>query len=223
VTKILVVDDEPQMIRVLRINLLARQYEVVTAGTGQGALDAARQDRPDIVVLDLGLPDLDGVEVIRRLRTWTKVPVIVLSGRADSHDKVDALDAGADDYVTKPFSVEELLARIRVVARRQSTPSEQTAEVRIGDHRVDLVRHLITPDDVHLTRTEWQLLAAMVAEPGKLLSQRYLLEKVWGPAYRAETQNVRQYMAQLRRKLETDPTRPAHLLTEPGMGYRFQP
>ena len=221
--RILVVDDEPQMIRVLRINLLARQYEVVTAGTGQAGLDAARQDRPDLVVLDLGLPDLDGVEVIRRLRTWTKVPVIVLSGRADSHDKVDALDAGADDYVTKPFSVDELLARIRVVTRRQAAPGEAVAGVRIGDHQLDLVKRTITPDDVHLTRTEWQLLAAVVAEPGKLLSQRYLLEKVWGPAYRAETQNVRQYMAQLRRKLEPDPTRPAHLLTEPGMGYRFQP
>ena len=148
----------------------------------------------------------------------------VLSGRADSHDKADALDAGADDYVTKPFSVDELLARIRVVARRQSTPSEEApAEVQIGTHRVDLVRHVITPDDVHLTKTEWQLLAAVVAEPGKLLSQRYLLEQVWGPTYRAETQNVRQYMAQLRRKLETNPNRPAHLLTEPGMGYRFQP
>jgi len=223
VIRILVVDDEPQMIRVLRINLLARQYEVVTAGTGQAALDAARQDRPDLVVLDLGLPDLDGVEVIRRLRTWTKVPVIVLSGRADSHDKVDALDAGADDYVTKPFSVDELLARIRVVTRRQAAPGEAVAGVRIGDHQLDLVKRTITPDDVHLTRTEWQLLAAVVAEPGKLLSQRYLLEKVWGPTYRAETQNVRQYMAQLRRKLEPDPTRPAHLLTEPGMGYRFQP
>ncbi len=221
-TRILVVDDEPQMIRVLRINLLARQYEVVTAGTGQGALEAARQDHPDIVVLDLGLPDLDGVEVIRQLRTWTRVPVIVLSGRSDSHDKVHALDAGADDYVTKPFSVEELLARIRVVARRQGA-AEAPADVRIGRFRIDLANHSITPDEVHLTRTEWQLLAAVVAEPGKLLSQRYLLEQVWGPTYRAETQNVRQYMAQLRRKLETDPTRPAHLLTEPGMGYRFQP
>ncbi|GLY17814.1 response regulator [Kineosporia rhizophila] len=222
-TRILVVDDEPQMIRVLRINLLARQYEVVTAGTGQAALDAARQDHPDIVVLDLGLPDLDGVEVIRRLRGWTQVPVIVLSGRADSHDKVDALDAGADDYVTKPFSVDELLARIRVVARRQGAGEAPAPDVRIGRFRIDLVNHRIEPDEVHLTRTEWQLLAAVVAEPGKLLSQRYLLEKVWGPTYRAETQNVRQYMAQLRRKLETDPTRPAHLLTEPGMGYRFQP
>ncbi|GAB6901655.1 response regulator [Kineosporia succinea] len=222
-TRILVVDDEPQMIRVLRINLLARQYEVVTAGTGQGALDSAREDRPDIVVLDLGLPDLDGVEVIRRLRSWTRVPVIVLSGRADSHDKVHALDAGADDYVTKPFSVDELLARIRVVTRRQGDAGDAPGEVRIGDHTVDLATHTIEPEDVHLTRTEWQLLAAVVTEPGKLLSQRYLLEKVWGPTYRAETQNVRQYMAQLRRKLEKDPTRPVHLLTEPGMGYRFQP
>ncbi|GAB3239181.1 response regulator [Kineosporia babensis] len=221
-TKILVVDDEPQMIRVLRINLLARQYEVVTAGGGQAALEAARQDHPDIVVLDLGLPDLDGVEVIRRLRTWTKVPVIVLSGRSDSHDKVHALDAGADDYVTKPFSVDELLARIRVVARRQGS-ADAPADVLIGRFRIDLANRAITPDEVHLTKTEWQLLAAVVAEPGKLLSQRYLLEQVWGPTYRAETQNVRQYMAQLRRKLETDPTRPAHLITEPGMGYRFQP
>jgi two-component system, OmpR family, KDP operon response regulator KdpE len=223
VTKILVVDDEPQMIRVLRINLLARQYEVVTAGTGQGALDAARHDHPDIVVLDLGLPDLDGVEVIRQLRGWTRVPVIVLSGRADSHDKVRALDAGADDYVTKPFSVDELLARIRVVARRQGGDEGTPGDVRIGQYTIDLAKHVITPEGVHLTRTEWQLLAAVVAEPGKLLSQRYLLEKVWGPTYRAETQNVRQYMAQLRRKLENDPTRPAHLITEPGMGYRFQP
>ncbi|GLY33929.1 response regulator [Kineosporia sp. NBRC 101731] len=226
-TRILVVDDEPQLIRVLQINLLARQYHVVTAGTGQAALDAARQDHPDIVVLDLGLPDLDGVEVIRRLRTWTRVPVIVLSGRTDSHDKVAALDAGADDYVTKPFSVDELLARIRVVARRQERTDNLTGSVRIGRYRIDVVGKTIVPDDpeagaVHLTRTEWQLLAAVVSDPGKLLSQQYLLEKVWGPTYRAETQNVRQYMAQLRRKLETNPARPSHLLTEPGMGYRFQ-
>ncbi len=227
--KILVVDDEPQLIRVLQINLLARQYHVVTAGTGQGALEAAREDHPDIVVLDLGLPDLDGVEVIRQLRTWTQVPVIVLSGRADSHDKVDALDAGADDYVTKPFSVDELLARIRVVARRRTSDDSAARTVRIGRYRIDLAAKVITPDDgsavqdLHLTRTEWQLLTVVVAEPGKLLSQQYLLETVWGPTYRAETQNVRQYMAQLRRKLETNPNRPAHLLTEPGMGYRFQP
>jgi two-component system KDP operon response regulator KdpE len=227
VIRILVVDDEPQILRVLRINLVARQYVVVTATTGAEALAAAKTEHPDLVILDLGLPDLDGVEVIRRLRAWTKVPVIVLSGRADSQDKVQALDAGADDYVTKPFSVDELLARVRVVTRRQNE-SDPAAPVTIGRHTIDLARHQITSTDetapgVHLTRTEWQLLEAVVSEPGKLVGQVYLLEKVWGPTYHAETQYVRQYMAQLRRKLETDPTRPRHLLTEPGMGYRFQP
>ena len=253
-TRILVVDDEPQILRVLRINLVARQYEVVTAATGGQALTSARTEHPDLVILDLGLPDLDGVEVIRQLRGWTRVPVIVLSGRVDSRDKVDALDAGADDYVAKPFSVDELLARIRVVTRRQTGTDEPTAVV-IGRYTVDLGLHtvrLTTPEpvpadaglplvpvpepggtprpgrepagsDVHLTKTEWQLLEAVVSQPGKLVGQRYLLEKVWGPTYHAETQYVRQYMAQLRRKLETDPARPRHLLTEPGMGYRFQP
>lgn len=221
-TSVLLVDDDPQMIRVLRINLIARQYDVLTATTGLGALETAQQGRPDIVVLDLGLPDLDGVEVIRRLRAWTEVPVIVLSGRADSTDKVQALDSGADDYVTKPFSVEELLARIRVAARRQSPPPAPGL-VTIGRYTIDLAARTIEPGGLHLTPTEWQLLTVVVAEPGKLLSQRYLLEKVWGPTYRAETQNVRQYMAQLRRKLEIDPARPTQLLTEPGMGYRFRP
>ncbi len=225
--RILVVDDEPQILRVLRINFLARQYEVITAETGTDALDRASNDHPDLVILDLGLPDLDGVEVIRRLRAWTRIPIIVLSGRVDSHDKVDALDAGADDYVTKPFSVDELLARIRVVTRRRAETDEATP-VTIGQHTIDLAKHQITSADsslppVHLTRTEWQLLAAVVSEPGKLIGQKYLLEKVWGPTYQTETQYVRQYMAQLRRKLETDPARPRHLLTEPGMGYRFQP
>jgi two-component system, OmpR family, KDP operon response regulator KdpE len=246
VTKILVVDDEPQILRVLRINLVARQYEVVTAATGAAALDSAKTDHPDLIILDLGLPDLDGVEVIRRLRAWTQVPIIVLSGRVDSRDKVHALDAGADDYVTKPFSVDELLARIRVVTRRR-TDTDQPSSVRIGRYLINLALHQVEladsadpvssdpvsadsdtaaeagPGAVHLTRTEWQLLEAVVREPGKLVGQRYLLEKVWGPTYRAETQYVRQYMAQLRRKLEEDPARPRHLLTEPGMGYRFQP
>jgi len=227
VTRVLVVDDEPQILRVLRINLVARQYEVITAVTGTDALTSAKTDHPDLVILDLGLPDLDGVEVIRRLRAWTRVPVIVLSGRVDSRDKVDALDAGADDYVTKPFSVEELLARIRVVTRRR-TAADPVASVTIGRYSIDLALHQVTAVDdsappVHLTRTEWQLLETVVSEPGKLVGQRYLLEKVWGPTYQTETQYVRQYMAQLRRKLETDPTRPQHLLTEPGMGYRFQP
>jgi two-component system, OmpR family, KDP operon response regulator KdpE len=233
--RILIVDDEPQILRVLRINLVARQYDVITATTGLEALDSARTDHPQLVILDLGLPDLDGVEVIRRLRSWTAVPVIVLSGRMDSRDKVDALDAGANDYVTKPFSVDELLARIRVVTRRQAG-AEPSSSVTIGRYTIDLARHQIAPTNrdtntdtetaappVHLTRTEWLLLEAVVSEPGKLVGQRYLLEKVWGPTYHAETQYVRQYMAQLRRKLEVDHTRPRHLLTEPGMGYRFQP
>jgi two-component system KDP operon response regulator KdpE len=227
VIRILVVDDEPQILRVLRINLVARQYVVVTASGGQEALEKARSEHPDLVILDLGLPDLDGVEVITRLRAWTKVPIIVLSGRVDSQDKVRALDAGADDYVTKPFSVDELLARVRVVTRRRAD-TEPAPAVMIGRYTIDLALHQITSSEedapaVHLTRTEWQLLEAVVSEPGKLVGQRYLLEKVWGPTYRSETQYVRQYMAQLRRKLETDPARPKHLLTEPGMGYRFQP
>jgi two-component system KDP operon response regulator KdpE len=225
--RILVVDDEPQILRVLRINLVARQYEVVTAATGAQALHLAGTEHPDLVILDLGLPDLDGVEVITRLRAWTPVPVIVLSGRVGSHDKVAALDAGADDYVTKPFSVDELLARIRVVTRRQSDPA-RAPSVTIGRYSIDLGLRQVTSQDVdapgvHLTRTEWQLLEVVVSEPGKLIPTRYLLEKVWGPTYLSETQYVRQYMAQLRRKLETNPTRPVHLLTEPGMGYRFQP
>jgi two-component system KDP operon response regulator KdpE len=227
VTVILVVDDEPQILRVLRINLVARQYEVVTATNGAEALTSARSEHPAVIILDLGLPDLDGVQVIKRLRAWTEVPVIVLSGRVDSQDKVDALDAGANDYVTKPFSVDELLARIRVVTRRRGD-AEQPATVIIGRYTIDLAQRLIAATDgsagtVHLTRTEWQLLEAVVREPGKLVGQRHLLEQVWGPTYEAETQYVRQYMAQLRRKLEADPTRPRHLLTEPGMGYRFQP
>jgi two-component system, OmpR family, KDP operon response regulator KdpE len=224
-SRILVVDDEPQILRALRINLVARQYDVVTAIGGAEALETAQSAHPDLVVLDLGLPDLDGVQVINALRAWTRVPIIVLSGRRDSRDKVDALDAGADDYVTKPFSIDELLARIRVAIRRQGDP-EPPSSVQIGTHAIDLANHQIKSADgveVHLTRTEWQLLEAVVREPGKLLSQRYLLEQVWGPTYRSETQYVRQYMAQLRRKLESDPARPLHLLTEPSMGYRFRP
>jgi two-component system KDP operon response regulator KdpE len=226
-TRILVVDDEPQILRALRINLNARQYDVVTAPDGATALHEAHARRPDLVVLDLGLPDIDGVEVIRQLRTWTKVPIVVLSGRVDSHDKVDALDAGADDYVTKPFSLDELLARIRAVTRRLSdaNPAET---VRIGRYNVDVNNHVVTAveepaEPVRLTRTEWLLLEAMVRIPGKLIGQRQLLQQVWGQTYLHETHYLRQYMAHLRRKLEIDPTRPKHFLTEPGMGYRFQP
>ncbi|GAA5196220.1 response regulator [Rugosimonospora acidiphila] len=226
-TRILIVDDEPQILRALRINLTARQYEVVTAADGTAALQAAGTEHPDLVVLDLGLPDIDGTQIIRSLRAWTPVPIVVLSGRTDSRDKVDALDAGADDYITKPFSVDELLARIRAVTRRKTSP-DATPEIHIGRYTVDVTdlnAHL-TDDPtqtVHLTRTEWQLLDVLVRNPGKLISQRQLLHDVWGPTYLGETQYLRQYMAQLRRKLENDPARPRHLITEPGMGYRFRP
>jgi two-component system KDP operon response regulator KdpE len=223
-TRILVVDDEPQIVRALRINLRARHYDVDTAPDGASALRAASHHHPDLVVLDLGLPDMEGAEVIRGLRGWTGIPIIVLSGRTGSRDKVDALDAGADDYITKPFGVDELLARIRAVTRRiQST--EAVPVVTIGPHTIDLAARSNTggDTDVRLTPTEWQLLEHLLRHPGKLLSQRALLHDVWGPQYLTETNYLRQYMARLRRKLEADPTHPRHLLTEPGMGYRFRP
>jgi two-component system, OmpR family, KDP operon response regulator KdpE len=230
-TRVLVVDDEPQILRALRINLHARQYDVVTAGTGRGALQAATDAHPDLVILDLGLPDIDGVEVIRSLRKWTQVPIVILSGRMNSAAKVDALDAGADDYVTKPFSVEELLARIRAVTRRTAEP-EQLEPVQLGRWTVDFNDHAISETSaptgiavpqVHLTPIEWQLLQAVVRHPGRLVSQRQLLQEVWGPTYVDQTHYLRQYVKALRYKLEDDPARPRHLITEPGMGYRFQP
>ncbi|WP_433266346.1 response regulator [Micromonospora vinacea] len=225
-TRILVVDDEPQILRALRINLRARRYDVDVADTGAAALRAAASHPPDLVVLDLGLPDIDGVEVIRGLRGWTTVPIIVLSGRAGSEDKVAALDAGADDYVTKPFGVEELLARIRAVTRRLGGPSEAVPALRIGQHTVDLADHSVRKDDgteVKLTPIQWSVLEKLLRHPGKLVSQRQLLQDVWGPEYQNETNYLRQYLAQLRRKLEDDPARPRHLITEPGMGYRYRP
>jgi two-component system KDP operon response regulator KdpE len=229
-TTVLVVDDEPQILRALRINLRVRHYDVHVAGTGAQALEVAAKHPPDLVVLDLGLPDLDGVEVIHGLRGWTDAPIIVLSGRADSTDKVEALDAGADDYVTKPFSMEELLARMRAVVRRQSGDGD-VPRIGIGDLVVDLAAKRVTRPgaagepgtDVRLTPTEWHLLEILLRNPGKLLSQRQLLAQVWGPGYADAAGNLRLYMAQLRRKLEPDPARPRWLLTEPGMGYRFQP
>ena len=224
-TRILVVDDEPQILRALRINLHARHYEVVTAGDGAEALHSAASDHPDLIVLDLGLPDIDGVEVIHKLRTWTPVPIIILSGRLDSRGKVAALDAGADDYVTKPFSIGELLARIRAITRRGLT-SEPPAPIRIGTNTVDLADRLVWADDgapVHLTPVEWQVLEVLARNPGKLISQRQLLQQVWGQTYHSETNYLRQYLKHLRRKLEPEPSRPRHLITEPGMGYRFQP
>jgi two-component system KDP operon response regulator KdpE len=224
-TRVLVVDDEPQIVRALRINLRARQYDVDTAPDGAAALRAASHHHPDLVVLDLGLPDMEGADVIRGLRGWTSIPIIVLSGRVDSRDKVDALDAGADDYITKPFGIDELLARIRAVTRRVRPAGEATPVVTIGRYTVDLSARSITGGDaeVRLTPTEWQLLEHLLRHPGKLLSQRALLHDVWGPQYLTESNYLRQYMARLRRKLEADPTHPRHLVTEPGMGYRFKP
>jgi len=223
-TRVLVVDDEPQIVRALRINLRARHYEVETAQTGAEALATAAHRPPDLVILDLGLPDLDGVEVIGGLRGWTEAPIIVLSGRADSTDKVEALDAGADDYVTKPFGMDELLARMRAVARRGPVEPDEP-QVSLGEVTIDLAAKHASKNgsDIRLTPTEWHLLEVLLRHPGKLLSQRQLLQEVWGPGYADATGNLRLYMAQLRRKLEPDPARPRWLLTEPGMGYRFQP
>jgi two-component system, OmpR family, KDP operon response regulator KdpE len=237
-TRVLVVDDEPQILRALRINLKVREYQVDVAATGTEALEIAARHPPDLVILDLGLPDLDGVEVIQGLRGWTKAPIIVLSGRADSTDKVEALDAGADDYITKPFGVEELLARMRAALRRTGTAEDQP-QIRFGTLVVDLAAKRVTrqatvptgggpageahPDDIRLTPTEWHLLEVLLRNPGKLLSRNQLLTEVWGPGYADATGNLRLYMAQLRRKLEPDPARPRWLITEPGMGYRYQP
>jgi two-component system KDP operon response regulator KdpE len=239
-TRVLVVDDEPQILRALRINLRVRDYEVHVAATGSEALQVASRYPPDLVILDLGLPDMDGVQVIQGLRGWTKAPIIVLSGRADSTDKVEALDAGADDYVTKPFGVEELLARMRAAVRRTGT-SETLPRIQLGHLIVDLAAKRVTrqatvpaeggaeagaaapSEDIRLTPTEWHLLEVLLRNPGKLLTRSQLLTEVWGPGYADATGNLRLYMAQLRRKLEPDSTRPRWLITEPGMGYRYQP
>ncbi len=224
-TRVLVIDDEPQIVRALQINLKARGYEVHLAGTGTSALKVAAQHPPELVILDLGLPDFDGVDVIRGLRGWTEAPILVLSGRTDSTDKVEALDAGADDYVTKPFGIDELLARMRAVLRRSNIAQDQPV-VTVGGATVDLAAKRVTletGEDIRLTPTEWHLLEVLIRHPGKLMSQRQLLTEVWGPGYETASGNLRFYMGQLRRKLENDPARPKHLLTEPGMGYRFEP
>jgi two-component system KDP operon response regulator KdpE len=225
VTHVLVVDDEPQLLRALSVNLRARGYDVATAGDGAEALAAAAARPPDVVVLDLGLPDMDGVAVIEGLRGWSKVPILVLSGRSDSADKVDALDAGADDYVTKPFGMDELLARLRAMVRRNVPASAEEPSVTFGDVVVDLAARRVTVSgtEVRLTPTEWHLLEVLVRHPGRLLSQQQLLTEVWGPGYETAQGNLRLYMAQLRRKLEPDPARPRYFRNEPGMGYRFEP
>jgi two-component system KDP operon response regulator KdpE len=224
VSRLLVVDDDPQLARALRIVLRAAGYDVVTAPDGHTALREAAAQPPDLVVLDLGLPDLDGTEVLAGLRPWFAGPVLVLSARADSQDKVGALDAGADDYVSKPFDMGELLARLRALLRRGITEAEAPV-VRTDHFTVDLPARQVTVDGaaVRLTPTEWGLLSALVRAPGRLVGQRQLLQAVWGPAYEKETHYLRVYMGQLRRKLEPDPAHPRYLHTEPGMGYRFTP
>ncbi|GAA0917039.1 response regulator [Nonomuraea longicatena] len=221
-TRVLIVDDEPQILRALRINLIARQYEVDVAPDGGAALRQAAEHPPDLVILDLGLPDLDGVDVIHGLRGWTSIPIIVLSGRAGNQDKIEALDAGADDYVTKPFGIDELLARVRAVTRRAAIHEAELARIQVGEHVVDLTSKTVS-GEVRLTPTEWHILEILLRNPGKLVSQRQLLTEVWGSKYIKETHYLRQYMTQLRRKLEPDPAHPVHLITEPGMGYRFTP
>jgi two-component system KDP operon response regulator KdpE len=219
---VLIVDDEVQILRALQINLNARGYSTVTAFTGQGALEQAARHSVDVVVLDLGLPDLDGVEVIRRLRRWSDVPVVVLSARHGSDDKIQALDAGADDYVTKPFGMDELLARLRAALRRGT--SGDAPVVKTEDFVVDLAARRVTQRGVavRLTPTEWNILELLARNSGALVTHEELLTHVWGPAYSGETGYLRVYLAQLRRKLEADPANPRHLLTETGLGYRFQ-
>ncbi len=221
-TRILVVDDEPQILRALGTNLRARGYDVDLAATGETALDLAARKHPDLVILDLGLPGIDGVEVIRGLRGWTRVPIVVLSVREREADKVAALDAGADDYVTKPFGMDELLARLRAALRR-AAPAEEEAVVQTPDFTVDLSDKRVIRDgaEVRLTPTEWQIVEILVRSPGKLVSQRQLLQEVWGPQYERETNYLRVYLAQIRRKLEPDPARPLYFVTEPRVGYRF--
>jgi two-component system KDP operon response regulator KdpE len=223
VARVLVVDDEPQIRRALTINLKARGYDVDVAETGEQALEIAARKHPDVVVLDLGLPGIDGVEVIRGLRGWSQVPIVVLSVRETEPDKVAALDAGADDYVTKPFGMDELLARLRASLRR-ATPGPEEAVVETPDFTIDLAAKRVTRhgDEVRLTPTEWHVVEVLVRNRGKLVAQRQLLQEVWGPQYHDETNYLRVFMAQVRRKLEPDPSRPRYFITEPGMGYRFE-
>jgi two-component system KDP operon response regulator KdpE len=222
--RVLIVEDDPQLLRALTINLRARGYEVKPAADGAAALAAAASGDVDLVILDLGLPDMDGVDIVRALRGWNNVPILVLSARDAQSAKVSALDAGADDYVTKPFGMDELLARIRAALRR-TLPANDAPIVRTASFSVDLTARRAERDgqEVRLTPTEWHLLELLIRNPDKLLSQKQLLQQVWGPSYATETNYLRVYMAQLRRKLEADPSQPQHLLTEPGMGYRFAP
>ena len=221
--RVLVVDDEPQILRAVRAALKGHGYDVRTATDGEDALDQIALHPPDIVILDLVMPGKSGFDVVREMRAWSGIPVIVLSARGEEGDKVTALDLGADDYLTKPFGMHELLARIRVALRHRPEAASAEPVVQAGDVVVDLARRVVTRagEAVHLTPTEWQLVMELARNPGKVLTQRMLLQRVWGPEYGAEAQYLRVYVNQLRRKLEADPTRPRIIITEPGVGYRF--
>lgn len=225
-TRVLVVEDDPQLVRALVINLQARQYGVDAAPDGATALRLAAARQPDVVLLDLGLPDTDGVDIIKGLRGWSRMPILVLSARQGSDEKVAALDAGADDYITKPFSMNELLARLRAAVRRteDATLVPETTLVETADFSIDLLAKRVVRGgrDVRLTPTEWHLLEILVTNPGRLITRKHLLQEVWGVSQSSKTNYLRVYMAQLRRKLETDPSHPRYLITEPGMGYRFE-
>jgi two-component system KDP operon response regulator KdpE len=234
-SEILIVEDQPELVRALRINLRARQYDVRTARTGREALSLAASHPPDAIILDLGLPDIDGTEVIVELRRWSRAPIIVLSGRTSPGDKIGALDVGADDYVTKPFAMAELLARLRAALRRDEGEAgqDQPRQVTLGQCLVDLTAHQVTRASadgeggervtLRLTPTEWRILEMLLDRPGQLVGSAQILTGVWGPGFQQRTNYLRFHMARLRRKLEDNPARPRHLLTEPGMGYRYQP
>jgi two-component system KDP operon response regulator KdpE len=222
--RVLVVDDDPQILRAVRTSLQGHSYEVLTAGNGETALELLPDSDVDLIVLDLGLPGIGGQEMIKRVRVWSEVPIIVLSVRDGQHDKVDAFEAGADDFVTKPFGMPELLARMRAV-RRRAEGDRRPPVVRFGELEVDLGRQLVRMDDavIHLTPTEYRLLEAFVTNPGKLLTHRWLLQKAWGPGYATENQYLRVFIRQLRSKLTDDPARPRYIVTEAGLGYRWKP
>ena len=223
-SRVLVVEDDVPLRRALSTNLTARGYDVDVVGTGEEALANAARVHPDVVLLDLGLPGIDGIEVVRGLRGWSRVPIVVLSARETEHAKVAALDAGADDYVTKPFGMDELLARLRSALRR-AAPTPEEAVVTTDAFSIDIGERVVTRDGevVHLTPTEWHVLELLVRNAGKLVTQKQLLQDVWGPQYEKETNYLRLYLAQLRRKLEPDPSQPRYLVTDPGVGYRFLP
>jgi len=223
-SRVLVVDDERALLRALGVHLRARGYEVDLAETGEAAIARGATGHYDAAIVDLGLPGIDGVEVVKSLRGWTSIPVIVLSARHETTQKIEALDAGADDYVTKPFNMEELLARLRAALRRATPDSDPMPLVETPDFQINLVTKMATDaagSEIRLTPTEWQLVDILVRNPGRLVSQRQLLQEVWGPTYVDQTNYLRQFMAQLRRKLEPDPARPRYFVTEPGMGIRF--